>query len=57
MSDNSTNEQVESFSAVELIHRLDRGYCRLPLHVSRLEAPPGHERLFIVDNNWPDIKT
>jgi hypothetical protein len=57
MSDNSTNEQVESFSAVELIRRLDKGYCRLPLHVCRLEAPLGHERLFIVANNWPDIKT
>lgn len=57
MSENPTNDRAESFSAKELIRRLDKGCCRLPLHVSRLKAPLGHERLFIVDNNWPDTKT
>lgn len=57
MSEYSTHDRVESYTAKELISLLDGGSCRLPLHVSMLGAPFGHERLFIVDNNWPIAKT
>jgi hypothetical protein len=57
MSEYPTNDRAESVSAIDLISQLDKGYCRLPLHVSMLGAPSGQERLFIVDNNWPITKT
>jgi len=42
-----------AFSIKDLLHMVDGGQLRLPLHVSRLGAAPEQERLFIVDNDWP----
>ncbi len=38
-----------------LLARVDRGELRLPLLVSRLDGASVQERLFIVDNDWPQI--
>ncbi len=50
-----TNQQLDVYSADTLMQLVDRGQYRLPLHVTRLGGSPDEERLFIVDNNWPDF--
>lgn len=49
-----TREVARVYSAEGLMQRIDSGKYRLPLHVTRLEGALEADRLFIVDNNWPD---
>lgn len=53
----STSRESDVYSVEALMQRVDNGQYRLPLHVTRLEGASERERLFIVDNNWPDFQT
>lgn len=50
-------QRARVYTTGGLIRRIDAGDYRFPLYVSRFEGEIERERLFIVDNNWPDIKT
>lgn len=57
MAKNPTILESDGYSIDSLMALVDAGQYRLPLHVVRLEGASERERLFIVDNNWPDLKT
>jgi hypothetical protein len=57
MAKNPTIPESDVYSIDGLMALVDAGQYRLPLHVVRLEGASERERLFIVDNNWPDLKT
>jgi len=52
----STSRESDVYSVEALMQLVDSGQYRLPLHVTRLEGASERERLFIVDNNWPDFQ-
>jgi hypothetical protein len=57
MAKNPTTRESDGCSAEGLMALVDSGKYRLPMQVARLEAASEVERLFIVDNNWPDFAT
>ena len=57
MSRNPTAAGSRLFSAGELLALVDQGVYRLPLLVTRLQGDIELERMFIVDNKWPDAQT
>jgi hypothetical protein len=57
MARNPTKVKPDGYSIESLMALVDSGIYRLPMHVARLKAASEVERLFIVDNNWPDFET
>jgi len=57
MARGPTNEAYGQHSAEGLMQLVDVGRYRLPMCVARLEGACEVERLFIVDNIWPDSQT
>ncbi len=57
MAENSISPGSDGFSTVALMRLVDSGLYRLPLHVIRLEAASEVERLFIVNDDWPESGT
>ena len=55
MSRNPTNMGPGLYSSEELMRLIDKGIYRLPIHITRLEDDFEAEKLFIVDNNWPNL--
>ncbi len=56
LANNPTQQDLRIFTADDLIGLVDKGPYRFPMQVNRLEASSGHEKLFIVDNYWPNEK-
>ena len=56
MQRNPTSQDGALYSVSGLIGLMDKGKCRLPLQVARLEGEFEMERLFIVGNNWPHLQ-
>ncbi len=52
-----TQQVSQVYSAEGLMRLVDKGKYRLPLLVTRLENGAEADRLFIVDNNWPQGPT
>jgi len=57
MARNPIIEASGLYSIEGLMYQVDAGRYRLPMCVTRLEGALEVERLFIVDNNWPNIQT
>lgn len=57
LSKTPTNQAADIYTIDALMRLVDSGLYRLPLHVARLEATSEVERLFIVNNEWPESKT
>jgi len=56
MAKSPTLNESDKYSVDALMRLVDKGKYRLPLHVSRLEGSAERERLFIVDNSWPEFQ-
>jgi hypothetical protein len=57
MAKNPTTQETDGCTAEGLIALVDAGQYRLPMQVARLEGAAEAERLFIVDNDWPNFET
>ena len=57
MSRSPTNAGPARYSIIELMKLVDSGRYRLPMQLTRLQGDFEAEKLFIVDNNWPDLQT
>ena len=57
MSEIPTQQAFDAHSNAALVRLVDSGLYRFPLQVARLEGASEAERLFIVNDNWPESKT
>lgn len=57
MAEISKRDAPDGYSAGALMRLVDSGLYRLPMHVIRLEAASEVERLFIVNDDWPQSGT
>jgi len=57
MAEISKQHAPDGYSAGALMRLVDSGLYRLPMQVIRLEAASGVERLFIVNDDWPQSGT
>lgn len=57
MAEISKDHAPDGYSTGALMRLVDSGLYRLPMQVIRLEAASGVERLFIVNDDWPQSGT
>lgn len=57
MAEISRDHAPDGYSTGALMRLVDSGLYRLPMQVIRLEAASGVERLFIVNDDWPQSGT
>lgn len=57
MAEISKDQVPDGYSTGALMRLVDSGLYRLPMQVIRLEAASGVERLFIVNDDWPQSGT
>jgi hypothetical protein len=57
MAEISKDHAADGYSTGALMRLVDSGLYRLPMQVIRLEAASGVERLFIVNDDWPQSGT